>query len=248
LKQKNTGDGPAKEASSSSAKRGEVSGKPKDSRGRQEDDAGLGEGDDGDSMDDELSTTEGSENDTSVGLDMRGGAGSGSKGKERARATPTILSLSSSSSEEAAAAADGEEVVGEGFMRKVHEKRQKALTNKAASSLLSSRRRSSKAHDHAPPGHVGDGTVPPLGVSNIHSKFEIDPRKNFGVGHVFDEVARSKQVRKQMHGRGCECCAGVNISHTPPSYSHARVLTLSKPVSVCVCVCVCVSGHQILNM
>ncbi|KAA1069904.1 hypothetical protein PGT21_000206 [Puccinia graminis f. sp. tritici] len=36
----------------------------------------------------------------------------------------------------------------------------------------------------------------------------IDPNNNFGVSHVFDEVARGKQVRKQMHARGCECCDG----------------------------------------
>ncbi|CAH7685712.1 expressed protein [Phakopsora pachyrhizi] len=44
--------------------------------------------------------------------------------------------------------------------------------------------------------------------SDCHLRFEIDPKANFGVGHVFDEVGRGKHVRKTMRGKDCECCSG----------------------------------------
>ncbi|KAI8461498.1 hypothetical protein BY996DRAFT_6510699 [Phakopsora pachyrhizi] len=40
--------------------------------------------------------------------------------------------------------------------------------------------------------------------SDCHLRFEIDPKANFGVGHVFDEVGRGKHVRKTMRGKDCE--------------------------------------------
>lgn len=45
-------------------------------------------------------------------------------------------------------------------------------------------------------------------IENIHDRYEINPKNNFGVNHIFDEVARGKNARKNMRARGCECCSG----------------------------------------
>ncbi|KAG0146496.1 hypothetical protein CROQUDRAFT_44345 [Cronartium quercuum f. sp. fusiforme G11] len=87
-----------------------------------------------------------------------------------------------------------EEYPGQNFMRRVHKKRKEDLE------------RSIKKGQQ-------DRTIGPKPSTSeasraLMSRFEIDPEGNFGVGHVFNEVARGKEVRKQMHGADCECCSG----------------------------------------
>ncbi|EFI26691.1 hypothetical protein CC1G_15462 [Coprinopsis cinerea okayama7 len=42
--------------------------------------------------------------------------------------------------------------------------------------------------------------------STINAKFVIDPAKNNGVGHQYDEVVRGREARRQMDAGDCECC------------------------------------------
>ncbi|EGG12828.1 uncharacterized protein MELLADRAFT_87124 [Melampsora larici-populina 98AG31] len=82
-----------------------------------------------------------------------------------------------------------EQYPGQNFMREIQKKRKEDLNRKRKLSedMNSDSKRSS---------------------GGFMSRFEIDAENNFGVGHVFNEVARGKEARKQMHGADCDCCAG----------------------------------------
>ncbi|MBW0464620.1 hypothetical protein O181_004335 [Austropuccinia psidii MF-1] len=97
----------------------------------------------------------------------------------------TVSDQSSSCDEDPAP----EDFPGQKYMRKIHKRRKKALEQ----SMLKKICVVSPNQDHVP---------------DINSRLEINPKRNFGVKHVFDEVARGKQIRKQMLGQDCECCAG----------------------------------------
>jgi hypothetical protein len=89
-----------------------------------------------------------------------------------------------------------EDFPGQQYMRLVHKKRQKALAKQVG-------RRCSSSNSNS------RNSVVPQQNLNLLETFQIDPNNNFGVSHVFDEVARGKQVRKQMHACSCEGCDGV---------------------------------------
>ncbi|KAA1072289.1 hypothetical protein PGT21_031917 [Puccinia graminis f. sp. tritici] len=127
-----------------------------------------------------------------------------SKGKGRRESAQIRSSPPSSESmaDEDSRLSGPEDFPGQRYMRLVHKKRQKALAKRVG------RRSSSSSHSHS-----RNSVLPqqePAGRQNLNllDTFQIDPNNNFGVSHVFDEVARGKQVRKQMHARGCECCDG----------------------------------------
>jgi len=142
-------------------------------------------------MNDELSTTEGSEEERIVGrgegmmMEGGGGVGRSSKGKDRARSS-SESGLGKWSGEESSS-----EFPGQRYMRKVHQERQKGLLAGKSSARGGT-----------------DGARGDASVESTSCKLEIDPRKNFGVRHLFNEVGRGKQLRQQMHASGCECCAG----------------------------------------
>ncbi|KAJ7593742.1 DNA repair protein endonuclease SAE2/CtIP C-terminus-domain-containing protein [Mycena floridula] len=57
--------------------------------------------------------------------------------------------------------------------------------------------------------YKGHGRYAQSGVSaekNINAEFEIDPEQNAGLDYQYDEVVRTKEARKKMHGGDCECC------------------------------------------
>ncbi|KAH9819037.1 hypothetical protein DFH28DRAFT_61500 [Melampsora americana] len=82
-----------------------------------------------------------------------------------------------------------EQYPGQNFMREIQKKRKQDLHRKRKLSE--------------------DGKADSKRLSGgFMSRFEIDAENNFGVGHVFNEVARDKATRKQMHGVECDCCAG----------------------------------------
>lgn len=97
-----------------------------------------------------------------------------------------------------------EDFPGQKYMRKVHRKRQRAL--RKSLDAKNKQRESKPELLNRDPEQAGNDSM--AIDDDLRSKFEIDPNQNFGVNHVFDQVGRGKAVRKQMRGRGCECCSG----------------------------------------
>lgn len=87
---------------------------------------------------------------------------------------------------------------GENFMREIHKKRREGLDRSRVKSRSTLHGSESKDRSLGGTAH------------GVTSRFEIDAEGNFGVGHVFEEVARGKDVRKLMHGADCECCSAVS--------------------------------------